>query len=107
MSKFSLAQHITSKSGVDSGCMIELGDLKPARSDVGLLLQTDDLAEDKTPRCTIRLIEAGNYLFVQIGDVTAKNNNCRGGEEVAYCSPRQYWADMIIDRKSSACQPVE
>ncbi len=59
--KLSLAQQITSKSGGDLGCMIGLDDLKPVKSDVGLLLQIDDLAEDKTPRCTIRLIEAGNY----------------------------------------------
>jgi hypothetical protein len=107
MRKLSLAQNITSKSGGDQGCMIDLGDLKRAKSDVGLLLQTDDLAEDKTPRCTIRLIEVGNYLYVQIGDATAGHNDCRGGEEVAYCSPPQFWADMIIDRKSSTCQPVE
>jgi hypothetical protein len=107
MRKFSIAQQSTSKSGEDHGCMIDLGDLKPVRSDVGFLLQTDDLAEDKTPRCTIRLVEAGNYLFVQIGDVTTEHNDCRGGEEVAYCSPRQFWADIIVDRKSSTCQPVE
>jgi hypothetical protein len=107
MSRFSMAQHITARSGVDNACMMDLGDLKPLRSDVGLLLGTSDLAEDGTPRCTIRLIEAGDYLFVQIGDVTAKDNDCRGGEEIAYCSPRQYWADLIVDRKSSACQPVE
>jgi hypothetical protein len=105
--KLSLAQHTTSKSGGDQGCMIDLGDLKPIRSDVGLLLQTDDLAEDKTPRCTIRFVEVGNYLYVQIGDAAAGHNDCRGGEEVAYCSPRQFWADMIVDRKSSTCQPVE
>jgi hypothetical protein len=105
--KFSLAQHSTSKSGEDHGCMIGLDDLKPARSDVGFVLRTGDLAEDRTPRCTIRLFAAGDYLFVQIGDVTAKANDCRGGEEVAYCSPGQYWADMIVDRKSSVCRPVE
>ncbi len=107
MRKFSLAQQSTSKSGERQGCMINLGDLKTVRSDAGFLLQTDDLAEDKTQRCTIRFIEAGTYLFVQIGDVTAKENDCRGGEEVMYCSPRQYWADIIVDRKASACQPVE
>ena len=110
--KLSLAQQTTSKSGgdksgADLGCTIGLDDLKPAKSDVGLLLQTDDLAEDKTPRCTIRLIEVGNYVYVQIGDAAAGHNDCRGGEEVAYCSPRQFWADMIVDRKSSTCQPVE
>ncbi|MGY8666718.1 hypothetical protein Q3C01_30790 [Bradyrhizobium sp. UFLA05-109] len=107
MRKFSLAQKSTSRSGVDQGCMIDLGDLKPIKSDVGFLLGTGDLAEDGTPRCTIRLIEVGNYLFVRIGDVTAGRNDCRGGDEVMYCSPRQDWADMIVDRKSSVCQPVE
>ncbi len=105
--KLSLAQNTTSKSGGDQGCMIGLDDLKPVKSDVGLLLQTDDLAEDKTPRCTIRFIDVGDYLYVQIGDATAGHNDCRGGEEVAYCSPRQFWADMIVDRKSSTCRPVE
>ena len=87
--------------------MIALDDLKPVKSDVGLLLQTGDLAEDKMPRCTIRLIEAGDYLYVQIGDASAGRNDCRGGEEGAFCSPHQFWADMIVERKSSNCQPVE
>ena len=105
--KLSLAQNTTSKSGGDQGCMIGLDDLKPVKSDVGLLLQTDDLAEDKTPRCTIRLIEVGNYLYVQIGDTAPGRNDCRGGDDVAYCSAHQFWADMIVDRKSSTCRPVE
>ena len=46
-------------------------------------------------------------FVIKIGDVTAKENDCRGGEEVMYCSPGQFWADIIVDRKSSACQPVE
>ena len=107
MRKLSLAQNTSSKSGGDQGCMIGLEDLKPVKSDAGLLLQTGDLAEDKTPRCTIRLIEVGDYLYLQIGDATAARNDCRGGDEVAYCSPHQFWADMIVDRKSSTCQPVE
>ena len=107
MRKLSLAQNTTSKSGGDQGCMIGLDDLKPVKSDAGLLLQAEDLAEDKTPRCTIRLIEVGNYLYVQIGDAAAGHNDCRGGEEVAYCSRRQFWADMIVDRTASTCRPVE
>ena len=105
--KLSLAQNTVSKSGGDQGCMIGLDDLKPVKSDAGLLLQTDDLAEDRTPRCTIRFIEVGDYLYIQIGDATAGHNDCRGGDEAAYCSPRQFWADMIVNRKSSTCQPVE
>lgn len=107
MRKLSLAQNTNSRSGGSQGCMIDLGDLKPVKSDAGLLLQTDDLAEDKTPRCTIRLIEVGDYLYIQIGDASAGHNDCRGGDEVAYCSPRQFWADMIVDRKSSTCHPAE
>lgn len=107
MRTFSLDQQSTSKSGEVHGCSIGLPDLKPARSDAGFLLQTDDLAEDKTRRCTIRLFEVGNYLYVQVGDMTTEHNDCHGGDEVMYCSPSQSWADMVVDQKASTCEPVE
>jgi hypothetical protein len=101
---FSLAQQST--AGGD-GCAIDLKDLKPVKSRAGLLLQTDDLAEDKSPRCTIRLVGIGDYLYVLVGDAMSAHNDCRGGEEVAYCGIRQDWADMIVDRKTSTCRPVK
>ncbi len=104
---FALAQQSTARSGGAERCAIDLADLKPVKSDTGFLLRTGDLAEDKTPRCTIRLVEAGDYRYVEIGDVTAPYDDCRGGDEVMYCGLRQDWADMIVDRKSSTCRPVE
>jgi hypothetical protein len=107
MSTFVLNQQSATKEDGEQACSIGLPDLKPAKSDVGFLLQTGDLADDKTHRCTIRLVKVGDYIYVQVGDPTMSQNDCRGGDEVMYCSPRQSWADMVVDRKTSTCQPVE
>jgi len=53
-------------------------------------------------------IGAGACLHAAIGDTTeGEHNDCRGGDDAMYCSPRSFWTDMIVDRKSRTCRPVE
>lgn len=102
--RFKLSQQATSKDGDEQGCSIGLDDLEQAAGDGAIVLRTNG---DAKPRCTIRITAEGRQIRIRIGDAAEEGNDCRGGDNVMYCSPRAFWAEVIIDRKTSACRPVE
>jgi len=104
---FDVKRGETGTHGEDQACVIALSDVKQEKSDSGILLRTHGSSSATGPRCTIRLIGAGDYLYVQMGDWTESGNDCRGDDEAMYCSPRSFWADMIVNRKTHACVTVE
>jgi Tfp pilus assembly protein PilX len=57
--------------------------------------------------CTVRIIASGDYLYVQMGDTTDTNNDCRSAADTMYCSPRSFWTDMVVERKTQICKSVE
>ena len=103
--RLDLSQRATTKAGDDQGCALGLDDLTQMPSPAGLLLKAD--GDGDRSRCTVRVIGAGDYLYVKIGDSGQGGNDCHGGDAAMYCSPRSFWADMIFDRKASTCKPVE
>lgn len=103
--RFNLSQRATSKDSDDQGCAIGLDDLTQEPGEGGIVLRTGE--GDAKPRCTIRITAEGRQIRVRIGDSAEEGNDCRGGDNVMYCSPRSFWADVVIDRKTSACRPVE
>lgn len=105
--RFKLSQRATSKQGDDQGCEIDLNDLKQSAADGAIVLRAADVEENGKSRCTIRITADRKQIRIQIGDTAEVGNDCRGGDNVMYCSPRAFWADMIIDRKSSACRPMK
>lgn len=104
---FDVVRGATGKHGEDQACAIALGDLKQERSDAGILMRTKGSAADSGPRCSVRIVGAGDFLYVQMGDWSESGNDCRGDDEAMYCSPRSFWADMIVNRKTRACVSVE
>jgi hypothetical protein len=52
-----------------------------------------------SPHCTIRILAAGDFLFIRTGDTTEDGNECRAAADTMFCSPRSFWTDLIIDRK--------
>ncbi|MBS0532593.1 MAG: hypothetical protein JSR72_00915 [Proteobacteria bacterium] len=105
---FDVKRGETGTHGEDQACVIALSDMSQEKSDAGILLRTHGSSAAETgPRCTIRLIGAGDYLYVQMGDWTESGNDCRGDDAAMYCSPRSFWADMIVNRKTRACVSVE
>lgn len=97
----------TGTHGEDQACIVALNDVTQEKSDAGILLRTKGSTAETGPRCTIRIVGAGDYLYVQMGDWTESGNDCRGDDEAMYCSPRSFWADMIVNRKTRACVSVE
>ena len=105
----SLFRGETSAQGDDQSCQIGLDDLKQIPSNAGILLRSkgDDPDAENTPHCTIRILAAGDYLAVEMGDTSESGNDCRGAADAMYCSPRSLWADMIVERKTKTCKSVE
>lgn len=104
---FDIKRGETGTHGEDQACIVALSDMKQEKSDAGILLRSSGSAADSGPRCTIRIVGAGDFLYVQMGDWTESGNDCRGDDGAMYCSPRSFWADMIVNRKTRACVSVE
>lgn len=105
--RFKLSQRATSKYGDDQGCDIGLDSLKQEADDDTILLRTTTANSLEKPGCTIRIVADRKQIRIQIGDAAEQGNDCRGSDGEMYCSPRSFWADMIVDRKTAACRPVE
>ncbi len=94
----------------ENGCFYSLKDFTPVPSDVGLLLTAKDEDQPITPdsqRCTIRVVGDANHLVVQFGDTADAHNDCRFSGSTAFCSPRSWPADFIVDRRTKSCKPIE
>lgn len=93
----------------EQGCLYGLDDFGQAPADVGVLLKAKDEDEPKTEdsqSCTIRIVGNEDYLFLQFGDPTVKNDDCRYSGDTAFCSPRSWPADLIVNRRTNGCKSV-
>jgi hypothetical protein len=110
VTRFSASTSESSATDGDQGCFYELENFKPAASDAGLLLRArdeDDPLSADSQRCSIRIVGDADYLLVEVGDATQSNDDCRYSGDRAFCSPRSFPADMIVNRKAGTCRPVQ
>ncbi len=103
---FSAEQEAVSKAGDQQDCSIGLEDLAQKPAEGELLLVSKDEVSDAAPRCAIRIVGAGDYLYIQFGGGT-DGNDCRGSDATMFCSPRAFWVPMIVNRMTRACRAVE
>jgi len=102
-----VARNVTGPNGDDQSCSIALTSLKPAETDAGLLLKTEDAAGEG-PRCTVRILGDDKFLYVKMGGLEgAADDDCRATSDEMFCSPRAFWADMIVNRATKRCLSVE
>jgi hypothetical protein len=89
-------------------CSIDMKDLEQVPSEVGILLQTkaDDSNEDDQ-RCTVRILGDGDTIWVRFGDASEEGNDCRSLGSNMYCSPRAFWNDLLIDRRTQKCKAIK
>lgn len=105
--RFRLAQRATARDGDEQGCSIGLDDLKQEIGGDAIVLRGAGEDGEKKSGCAIRVTADPGQIRIRIGESAEAGADCRGGDNVVYCSPRAFWADMIIDRKTSACRPLE
>jgi hypothetical protein len=91
------------------GCFYSLKDFSEVPTDAGVLLKAkdeDDPITEDSQHCTIRIVGDADTLFLQFGDLTEKNDDCRFSGATAFCSPRSWMAEVIVDRKTKSCRAV-
>ena len=108
VSRLSLSHRARGK-GDEQDCGVDLRDLERAPSHAGILFRaTGDEAAEAGPHCSVRIVAAGDYLYVQMGDFSEDGNDCTGvGEETRFCTPRGNFNDLIVNRKTGACTMVQ
>lgn len=102
---------LTESSAADGqqGCFYALRDFAEVPTDAGILLKAKDEDEPMTPdsqRCTIRIVGDADHLFVHFGDSGETNDDCRFSGTTAFCSPRSWMADMIVNRRTNSCRSI-
>jgi hypothetical protein len=93
--------------GEEQYCSIDLKDLQPIPSESGMLLQfrDDDSGGDGT-KCRVRILGDADTLWVRFGD-SSDPNECRYAGSTMLCSPRAFWNDIILDRKTKKCRALK
>lgn len=94
--KFDAGQASISDDGDEQRCALGLGDLEQAKSEAGVLLKAGDGEE-----CAVRILGGKNTVWVQFG---GPGNDCRGTGDTMFCSPRAFWHDMVLDRRTNQCK---
>jgi hypothetical protein len=84
-------------NGDNQGCSIALSDLKQVPSDDGILLKAKEDQPSDENHCAIRLVDAGDYIFVRIGD-------CQSAGGTMFCTARGGFTDMFLNRKTGTCK---
>lgn len=109
VTRFTNNRGITPKGEGTQSCSMDMEALSQIKSDSGILLKSKktDAASQDERRCTVRIVGDGRHLFVQMGDWTEQNNDCRRMDDEMYCSPRAFWADIIVDQTTGTCKTVE
>lgn len=103
----SMARKEHSEDGEEQSCQITMGDLKQVPSPVGVLLRAKADRAKAERHCTIRLYRAGDYLVIRTGNPGQAGDDCRGAGDEMFCSPRSFWADLVVNRKTQICRSVE
>jgi hypothetical protein len=104
---FSMAREQHSDDGDDQSCSISRGSFRQLPAPVGILLRAKADSSRSGQHCTIRIYRAGDYLVVRTGDPSQAGDDCRGAGDTKFCSPRSFWADIVVNRKTQVCKAVE
>ena len=104
-----VSRAVKSRDGDEQSCSISLSDLKREKTGEGVLLRAraDNPGDASAPHCTVRIIGAGDWLVVNVGDAGDSGNDCRQAGDAMFCSPRAMWTDLIVNRKAQTCRPVQ
>lgn len=101
-----LTQESVGRDGDKQSCSIGLSDLKRAPGGGVLLRAKGDEPGQDMAHCTVRIVGNAEFLYVSPGDTAEQNNDCKGANDVMFCSPRASWGDFLIRRKSAVCGPA-
>jgi hypothetical protein len=95
-----------SSDGEEQSCHIASGSMRQRSAPVGILLRARADRTDGSQHCTIRLYGAGDYLVVKPGNPSQSGDDCRGAGTARFCSANGFWSDLVLNRKTQVCRPV-
>lgn len=105
VTRLDLSQESKGRDGDEQSCSIGLGDLRRASDGDGILLRAKgDQSGQDVPHCTIRIVGNAKFLYISPGDTAENGNDCKGANDVMFCSARANWGDFLID-SSGVCKP--
>jgi hypothetical protein len=105
--RLALSRAVKSDDGDDQSCRIGLSDLRQQHADTGLLLRAKGDRGGGVQHCSIRILPAGDYFVIKTGDSSQSGDDCRGTGGTMFCTPRSFWTDLIVNRKSQSCRAVQ
>ena len=101
-----LKQTVTGSYGDEQQCSIALTDLKQVPSETGILLNVIDEDSGENFGCAIRIAADADVLWIRFEDSSEGGNACRSGGSRVFCSPRAFWNDILLDRRTQKCKAV-
>lgn len=107
LTRLELSQESKGSDGDEQSCSIGLSDLKRIPGNSGVILRgKNDAPGQDVEHCTIRIVGNANFIYVSPGDLNEQNNDCKGSNDVMFCSPRANFGDVLID-KTGVCKPAD
>jgi hypothetical protein len=94
-------------------CSIDLKELKqvPSPTEPGILLEVKEAKDrgsgEEGGRCTVRIVGNDDILWVRFGDSSEEGNDCRSAGPTMFCSPRAFWNDLVVDRRTQKCKALK
>lgn len=92
-------------------CSLTMKELEQVPSPNGLLLRVKEPAgEDEkraTKGCYLRLVGDEDLLWLIIGEGSGQGGDCRSLSSMMLCSPRAFWNDLVLDRHTQKCRPLQ
>lgn len=101
--EFSSTQGSYADDGDEQTCQLDLGDLKQVAWAEGILLR----AVNKKQFCTVRIVGDQDTLWLRFGEAGEEGNDCRALGDNMFCSPRAFWNDILVDRRTGKCLAVK
>lgn len=107
--KFRAEQRATGSGRDEQACSIDLGDLMQVLSNSSILLQAKDYggAVEGGGNCRVRILGDGDGLWFRFGDPAEEGNDCRSAGATMFCSPRAFWNDVLVNRRTGKCTPLK
>ena len=111
--KFDSTQGSYGDNKDEQTCSIDLEDLKqlPLSAELGILLEAGEAKDSGSTgeggRCTVRIVGNGDILWVRFGDSLEDGNDCRSAGSGMLCSPRAFWNDLVLDRRTQKCKAIK
>lgn len=105
LKRFAMSEGSTAVDGDEQSCQIDLSQLKPIATPLGIRFRAKSDSPNGPEHCTFRIVAAGDYLVVEPGS-DEDGDSCKSTGDEMFCSPRGAWSPMVLNRTTQTCKNV-